>query len=121
MHHLQEGFMQQLSDQIKIARLSAGLTQAQLGEKIGVTKQAITWWETGVHHPRLPVLKQMEDVLKARFNVTGNKGLPSFGGGGDGIKAEYMALAIEISRLPKASRESITQLVKALQVLPVTK
>ena len=99
-----------LSDQIKVARMAEGLTQAELGAKIGVTKQAITWWETGVHHPRLPILKKMEDLLKTRFNVTGNRGYAT-----TGVKAEYVTLAIEISQLSKAHREAILTLVSALK------
>ena len=39
-------------EKIKEARLAKGWTQAELGEKVGVTKQAITAWETGHSRPR---------------------------------------------------------------------
>lgn len=38
--------------QIKKRRLAAGLTQAELAEKIGVTRSAVALWETGRKYPR---------------------------------------------------------------------
>ena len=38
--------------QIKKMRLAAGLTQAELAEKIGVTRSAVALWETGRKYPR---------------------------------------------------------------------
>ncbi len=36
------------SDRLKEIRKNAGLSQEQLAEKIGVSRQAVTKWETGV-------------------------------------------------------------------------
>ena len=43
-------------DQVKIGKFLAelrkrdGLTQAELGEKLGVTNKTVSRWETGVSH-----------------------------------------------------------------------
>jgi transcriptional regulator with XRE-family HTH domain len=37
---------------IKARRTALGLTQAALGDRIGVTKQAVYEWETGATTPR---------------------------------------------------------------------
>ena len=37
-----------LADKLKEARKNAGLTQIELAEKLCVSRQAITKWETGV-------------------------------------------------------------------------
>ena len=39
-----------LSDKIWVCRKKAGLSQEALAEKIGVSRQAISKWETGVSH-----------------------------------------------------------------------
>lgn len=50
--------------QIKIARLQRGLTVASLAKVLGVTSQAIRYWESGVRHPRYHSHQQsLGDVL----------------------------------------------------------
>lgn len=51
---------------IRIMRKSLGLTQADLAKKIGVTKQAITTYETGIREPSFKNLIKLSRVL----NVT---------------------------------------------------
>lgn len=42
-----------LKDRIKEARKARGLTQQQLGELCGVTRQAVYYWESGMREPSL--------------------------------------------------------------------
>jgi len=42
-----------LKNHVKIARIQAGLTQQQLAEKIGVTRQTISLIEKGKYNPTL--------------------------------------------------------------------
>ena len=56
----------QFGARIKSARKSLGLTQADLAKKIGVTKQAITTYETGIREPSFRNLIKLSRVL----NVT---------------------------------------------------
>ncbi|MCY6957829.1 helix-turn-helix domain-containing protein [Clostridium brassicae] len=51
---------------LKIARISSKLTQAELGEKIGLTKVDISRYETGKVKPGLVTLCKLADTL----NVT---------------------------------------------------
>lgn len=39
-----------LPEKLKTTRRQAGLSQEQLAEKLGVSRQAVTKWETGVSH-----------------------------------------------------------------------
>ena len=48
---------------IKIARRSAGLTQSQLGEKMGVTGSMVGQYETEIRHPSLKTINQIADLL----------------------------------------------------------
>ena len=56
----------QFGARIKNMRKSLGLTQADLAKKIGVTKQAITTYETGIREPSFRNLIKLSRVL----NVT---------------------------------------------------
>ena len=38
----------ELKERIALARKQAGLSQEQLGEKLGVSRQAVRKWESGV-------------------------------------------------------------------------
>lgn len=42
----------QLGDKIKAARLEAGLTQAQLAEKVGLSRKTITLYEANTRRPK---------------------------------------------------------------------
>lgn len=50
-------------------RKEKGLTQAQLGEKMGVTNKTISRWENGNYLPSVDMLKLLSD----EFNVTINE------------------------------------------------
>ena len=44
---------------IREARLRAGLTQAQLAERVGTTQSAVARWEAGGTHPSLETLARL--------------------------------------------------------------
>lgn len=46
-------------------RVAAGLTTAELGTAVGVSKQAITSWENGTRTPRGICLERYVDALRA--------------------------------------------------------
>lgn len=48
-----------LARRIKIAREAAGLSQSQLGERVGVTKGAVSNWENGRDSPTTQNLKKI--------------------------------------------------------------
>lgn len=99
----------ELSEQIRVAREAAGITQEQLADKLKVSKTAVVWWETGVHAPRLQKLRQIEEVLHTSFNATGRATDPA---DTSGVAADDISLAIAIRRLPKAQRDAILTLVQ---------
>lgn len=55
--------------QLKQARQSAGLTQSQVADLLGVTPQAVYFWESGKRTP--PEKRQLcqPDILKAIRNA----------------------------------------------------
>ena len=54
-----------ISNQIKKFRLQHGWTQAQLADKLNVSTQTISNWETGLKSPRMGAIEKMATL----FNV----------------------------------------------------
>ena len=61
-------FMQDFSfgNRLCSLRQKAGLSQTQLGEKLGVSNKAVSKWENGMSKPGLEVLRKLADI----FSVT---------------------------------------------------
>ena len=55
---------QQVGEMIREARKSKGLTQKELGEKLGVTTQAINGYESGGQNLTVRTLKKIADALE---------------------------------------------------------
>ena len=55
-----------IGNKIKLLRQKIGATQEQLGEKIGVSGQSISKWETGVTMPDITLLP----ILSSELGVT---------------------------------------------------
>ena len=53
-----------ISRKLKQFRLAAGLTQEQLANELGVTRQALSNWEQGKTEPDLDMLKRICNVLQ---------------------------------------------------------
>lgn len=49
----------ELKERIALARKQAGLSQEQLGEKLGVSRQAVSKWESGQNNPDVAYLAEM--------------------------------------------------------------
>ncbi|MFF6939986.1 helix-turn-helix domain-containing protein [Streptomyces lavendulae] len=52
-------------EQRRALRESAGLSQQELANAIGVTHQAVSHWEAGIRTPRGAVLDRYVDALRA--------------------------------------------------------
>lgn len=54
-------------EQLKALREGLGLTQQELADRVGVTKQAISGWESGIFAPTLESLLRVVNVTDAKF------------------------------------------------------
>lgn len=57
---------------IKELRIENGLTQKQFAEKLGVTKQSVSFWETGRAFPCMNMVKLIEDKFGVKFTIIKN-------------------------------------------------
>jgi transcriptional regulator with XRE-family HTH domain len=53
-----------IGDRIRLARKDAGLSQADLAVKVGVSQPSVANWESGVHDPRRLMLGKIAGALK---------------------------------------------------------
>lgn len=53
----------QIGERIKAARKKAGLTQKQLGEKMGISYQAVAQWENDLRNPKIETLRAIANAL----------------------------------------------------------
>ena len=59
----------QFAENLKNVRIRAGLTQAQVAEKIGVAPSSYSCYESGKREPDVPKLIKLAEI----FGVTGNE------------------------------------------------
>lgn len=58
-----------VGERIREYRKKSGLTQKELGEKLGVSNVHIGQYERGLRNPRLPQLKKIADALNIPFEL----------------------------------------------------
>ena len=63
-----------LADKLKEARKNAGLSQTELAEKLCVSRQAVTKWETGKGIPDVENLKVLSQVLDVSIDYLLDEG-----------------------------------------------
>jgi ribosome-binding protein aMBF1 (putative translation factor) len=59
----QRAFYREVGERLRDARNRQGLSQAQLGQRIGVTGVAVHYWEHAKTAPTLWHIRQVEHVL----------------------------------------------------------
>lgn len=55
-----------IGENIRSLRVSRGLTQAQLGDAVGVSDKAVSTWESGKREPRISAVEKLAEF----FGVT---------------------------------------------------
>lgn len=67
---------QMISHQIKVLRSRMGWTQEQLADKMNVSKQSVSNWETGLKVPRMGALQRLADTFSVSIGYI-TDGVPS--------------------------------------------
>ena len=71
-----------LSEKIYTLRRKSGLSQEQLAEKIGVSRQAISKWEGGLSTPELDKLRALSELFHVSIDELTNEQEASAASGG---------------------------------------
>ena len=58
-----------ISDLVRRARLTAGLSQAQLARRVGTTQSAVSRWEHGHDEPRIASLSELMTACGLRLEL----------------------------------------------------
>ena len=103
-----------IAEKIKGARELAGLTQAQLAEKVGTTPQNISQYERGIRKPKYETLLKISNAIAETLNIDSEVLLKT--------KSWYPeAFLVVFSRwykkLSDTDKDSISAIVKYLQKL----
>ena len=64
-----EDIKQQVGHLIHKTRKSKGLTQSELGEKLGIGKTTINKYESGIHNITVETLKRVMDVMDVKIVI----------------------------------------------------
>ena len=60
--------IEKVGEQIAVLRKSKGLTQSELGERIGVSFQAVSKWERGETLPDITLLPDLARILETTID-----------------------------------------------------
>ncbi len=108
---------QSLADRVVALRVGAGLTQAQLAKKAGISQPRLSKLESGVDNPTLDTLERVGDALGVRLDYTSAQmSLPlltvSVGSAADtgplATTGNGILTAAETQKMPASSMNSIT-------------
>lgn len=91
-----------LKDTLKEYRTQRGFSQTQLAERVGVTRQAISQWETGTAVPSIEKLQALSSVLDVPMDLLAGEEPPT--PRPDGIRVLKLSVSRPV-RVPLLSRE----------------
>ena len=102
-------------NKLKELRKQANLTQQQLGEKLGVAKNTVSYWESGISQPSLEIIKEIANQFQVTIDyLLGNEI--------DGLEEiEQIKRLLKQSGLMVGDDLTIDELHKALQIVDVLK
>lgn len=111
--------MATFSTRIKEERTKKGLSQPQLVEDIGLTKQTISLWERGVRRPDFETMEKLADYFGVSLGyLIGTTDDPTVGendpniGIEDEAIQEIESLATQISQLSEESRRIVSAAIR---------
>ena len=90
----------ELCERIAIFRNNLGITQAELGKKLGVTRSAVNSWEMGLSIPQLKHVIEMAKI----FNTTL-----------DGMVSQSEHVTVNITELSPKEQQLIFSMVECLK------
>ena len=103
-----------IGDKIRLHRKALGLTQTELGEKLGVKTNAVSKWECGrvddIPTSKIKAMAKLFDVQPS-YLIDEKQPAPT---NGDGLNEEDKRLLTMIHNLTPENRERIVAIIEAL-------
>lgn len=90
----------ELCERIAVFRNNLGITQAELGKKLGVTRSAVNSWEMGLSIPQLKHVIEMARI----FNTTL-----------DGMVSKSEQVIVNITELSPKEQQTVFNMVECLK------
>ena len=100
-------------DRLREARLSKGMTQAELAERIGVVKSTVAGYETGRSEPNMEKFAQIMSVLNIDANSLLRDEMAGECAQEDGPSFEAMRLAEQFDRLDEHGKHMLSLVAEA--------
>lgn len=98
--------LKMLKDNIKKARLDAGLTQKEVAEKLGVAQAQYARWENGGRNPKDETVEKLAEIFNTSFET--------LKGRDDGLE-EIVSLLREYELTEKEKKEIYTLIKEYLR------
>lgn len=98
--------MSEIGDIIKSLRVKAGLTQEELGARVGVSRSAVSLWEIGVSEPSVSNVRSMAKIFDiSPMEIMGRKSAV------EGRGKDFVSL---FNSLDEAQQDAIVGLMKVM-------
>lgn len=101
-----------LGERIAALRESAGLSQQQLADKLGVNQQMVAYWERRATTLRPDQLPALADALKVSVDQLIGRAAPKARGSGPAGKVRQVFESV--AQLPRRQQQKIADVVSAL-------
>ena len=99
--------MMSFSEKLMDLRRKSGLSQEQLADRLGVTRQSVSKWESGTAMPELVKLISLSDIFGVSVDYLVKDYLeePESAGGGDDLSAQQ---AVRLEKRVVTERDILT-------------
>ncbi len=94
-------------DRLKESRVSAGLTQDQLAQKLGIAKSTLSGYESGNREPSVATIAKLLDVLNIDANYLYQDEIDALGGSPTVLKYDELRIVEKYRALDEHGKESV--------------
>ena len=91
-------------------RVARGLSQRELGEKLGMTRDRVVYYERSARNPSLEVVQQIAGFFGVSISELFNDAARA--GRKPGPPSQFMQLAGQLDQLPRAQQKVVAQMLE---------